>query len=48
MKKLACAKNSWKKDMIVPKSVVSKGDEAVLSYLRNVHNSGEAYPNRMK
>lgn len=48
LKVLKCGKNPWKKDMVVPKNVLSKGDEATLAYLRNLFTSGEAYMNRMK
>lgn len=48
LKVLKCGKNPWKKDMVVPKNVISKGDEAILAYLRNLFTSGEAYMNRMK
>jgi hypothetical protein len=34
---LLCGKNPFRKDMVVPKNIVSKGDEAILIYLQALY-----------
>lgn len=41
LKVLQCGKNPFRKDMVVPKNIVSKGDEAILTYLQALHGIGD-------
>lgn len=41
LKTLQCGKNPFRKDMVVPKNIVSKGDDAILTYLQALHGVGD-------